>query len=97
MMKDRLIHPLHYVFEDDQFMVTSDSPIFSGETRAQYSVLMKAYETDDYFFLYITPRQAYLIGKNDFTAGNSDELRQKLVESLGMKFYKRYGKRSPDR
>jgi ABC-type multidrug transport system fused ATPase/permease subunit len=88
---DRLTMAQQYVFRDDVFEVRSEEPISKGQSENRYEVLYKAFETDDYFFLYIGPAVAYLLRKADFAPGAPEELRAKLREKLGRKFKEKHG------
>lgn len=88
---DRLTLPQQYAFHDDTFEVRSEEPISKGQLENRYELLYKAYETDDYFFLYLGPAVAYLLRKVDFPAGGPEELRAKLHEKLGRKFKEKHG------
>jgi hypothetical protein len=88
-MKDRMADPIEYVFLDDHFTVHSDGPLVSGDTKAIYEALFKAFETDDFFYLFIEPQRAFIVGKSDFSLGQPDELRARLRQALGKKFKER--------
>ncbi len=88
-MKDRLADPIQYVFLDDHFTVHSDGPLVSGDTKATYEALFKAFETDDFFYLFIEPQRAFIVGKSDFSLGQPEELRARLRQALGKKFKER--------
>lgn len=81
-----LSQPSSFVFDEQHFEVHSESPLLQGHTEGQYALIHKAYETADFFYVYITASQAHLIGKADLTAGSPAELRRLLQEQLGGRF-----------
>ncbi len=67
-----------FTFDDEKITVTSQSTMSSGNGDFQYHLLFKVYETKDSFYLYISPRQAYLLNKKDFIEGTPMECRALL-------------------
>ena len=51
-----------------------------------YNQLFHVYETWNYFYLYLTKNQTFVLRKDGFTLGNADGLRQFLAPLLGPRF-----------
>lgn len=75
-----------YIFYDDIIKASTEGDEFKGETKIEYSLLVKAYETNEYFFIYITKRQAFIIDKSTVEGGSPLEIRQKLMSCLDDKY-----------
>ena len=69
-----------YLFCDDALLVTSNGAAFSGESRVEYPVFVKVFETSRYFFLFQTKNQVYPVDKSSLESGCADEIRNKLKE-----------------
>ena len=76
-----------YVFQDRGFLASSSNDVHNGQSNTDYAVLMKAYETSKYFFLFISKNQAYIVDKATVSGGPVDDLRGKLQSILGKKYY----------
>ncbi len=51
-----------------------------------YEIIVDAYETDEYFFLFISKVQAHIIPKNSFVYNSPAEMRKLLTMKLGSRF-----------
>lgn len=71
-----------FIFDEDSFSIMQTGDIVSGTSTAQYSALVKVYETRENFYVYITPVQAYLLAKRDIVKGTSEELHCLLQSKL---------------
>lgn len=71
-----------FIFDEDSFSIIQTGDITSGTSTAQYSALIKAYETRETFYVYVTPVQAYLLPKKDIIKGAPEELRTLLQSKL---------------
>ena len=71
-----------FIFDEDSFSTMTTGDITSGTSTAQYSALIKVYETIEVFYVYITPVQAYLLPKKDIVKGTPEELRGLLQSKL---------------
>ena len=56
------------------------------ENDYKYNVFAKAVETDEYIFLYLTSRSAFLIDKSTIENGGIEEIRSKLQSYLDKKY-----------
>ena len=71
-----------FIFDEDNFSIMQTGDITSGTSTAQYSALIKVYETKEMFYVYVTPVQAYLLPKKDIVKGTPEELRALLQSKL---------------
>lgn len=55
-------------------------------TSVNYSTMLKAVETGQDFFLFLSPAQAIMVDKEYFTNGTPEELRAVLKDKLGANF-----------
>ena len=75
-----------YIFYDDMIKASTEGDEFNGETKIEYSLFVKAYETNEYFFIYITKRQAFMVDKSTIEGGTAADIRKKLIFYLGDKY-----------
>lgn len=75
-----------YVFYDDEITVSSVSEHLSAKDVLKYSIMVKAYETEKYFFIYISKRQVFVVDKATLEGGTAEDLRVKLLSVLGKKY-----------
>ncbi len=71
-----------FVFQEDGFLMSSESPLFKGDSTWQYSALHKVYETQNYLYLFITGAQAYILQKSGITGGTAEEIRSRMMKRL---------------
>lgn len=77
-----------YLFTDTNFTrsVRSEEGGLPDNSSLRYDGLVMAVETAKDFYLFTSPKQAYLVDKEYFTKGTPDELRETLRRVLGAKF-----------
>lgn len=78
--------PTSFIFRDDGFEVESTSTRWHGHTDSTYDQLSKVYETDGFFYLYISKNQAHIVGKADMSPGTPAELSRLFAEKMGGRF-----------
>ena len=71
-----------YVFYEDEFLVSSESPLLQGNSKMKYSAMHKVYETGNYMYLFITSAQAYLLDKTKIAGETAAELTALLSRQL---------------
>ncbi len=76
-----------FVFYDKNFEVTNQKGTFSHK----YFNLRKVFETNDYFYLYISKENAFLLSKKTFSLGTSEEFSSFIKNKCAFK-YKSYAK-----
>ncbi len=57
-----------------------------SRTVVFYNQFINAYETDEYFYLFIEKNRAFIIGKYGFTYNTPEEMRKLLTIKLGNRF-----------
>ncbi len=75
-----------YVFTDEKIFVTSNGAEYSGQAEIEYTLLVKAYETSEYFFLYQTKNQVFIVNKATIQNGTAGDIRNKLSSFLNKKY-----------
>lgn len=68
-----------YVFSDNGIQETSIGNGFESKTAFAYTDIIKVVETKNFFFLYISKQQAYIIDKQTLIGGTAEELKMKLL------------------
>jgi hypothetical protein len=71
-----------FVFCEDEFLLSSESPLFQGNSKMKYSAMHKVYETENYLYLFLTSAQAYLLDKSKIASETADELRGIISRQL---------------
>lgn len=75
-----------YIFCDNLLKVFTKSAKYNGEAEVEYSLLVRAFETSTYFFLFQTNNQAFLVEKATIEGGTVDDVRNKLSFYLKDKY-----------
>lgn len=71
-----------FVFYQDEFLLSSESPMFQGNSKMKYSAMHKVYETQNYMYLFLTSAQAYLLDKSKLASETVEELRARISRQL---------------
>jgi hypothetical protein len=83
-VQKKLDAPIDYMFTEEQVEASQVKPV-------QYDMISAAYETREFFYIYVSRRQIYIVGKKDFTTGSADDLSRLLKIKLGERFHVRSG------
>lgn len=75
-----------YDFGPDGFYVTSVSEFASSHSEINYTLLTRAYETKDAFYLFLHNKTAYIVDKSSLIQGNLISMRLNLQKTLKRKF-----------
>ncbi len=67
-----------YVFLDNVLKTVTKSQEYNGEAEIEYSLFVKVYETTNYFFLYQTNNQVFIVEKATVEGGTVEDIRNKL-------------------
>jgi hypothetical protein len=81
--------PDHFTFTEARIEASSgEEPGASGTsvTATPYELIYRAFETRDYFYIYVSLDQVYIICKNDITEGSAEDLRELLQTKLRIRF-----------
>lgn len=76
----------YFNWYDDHFSVKFNKNGIDSNTTYKYDSLLKAYEVNDFLYLFIAKSQAHLIPKNSFTKGTWMELSSVLKNALGDRY-----------
>ncbi len=76
-----------YIFYDNSFKIFAKNEVYNGEADIEYSLLVCAYETSKYFFLYQTNNQAFIVDKSTLVGGTAEEIKSKLSYFLKNKYF----------
>lgn len=71
-----------YYFYERTFKIREKSKM----VRVRYWQLHKIYETEEFFYLYLTKRYALLVDKASFTLGTSQEFAKYMKKKLKLKY-----------
>ncbi len=75
-----------FIFFDKNFEVKNNNGTFTY----RYFMLHKVFETKDFFYLYVTRENAFLISKSAFSLGSSDDFSKFIKKKCGIKFKKKF-------
>lgn len=75
-------------FRNTDFVVQNATQEVTGQTQAKYSVVVKAVETGDAFYIYPTKASFYLVSKRGFQTGTPQELSALLRANIEPGKYK---------
>lgn len=76
-----------FEFRNNDFIIKQKNNLYTGESAIKYEALYKVYETETMFYVFITPRQAFLINKNGIIDDNPNSLRTILMNEVDRKKY----------
>lgn len=71
-----------FSFYDKDFEIENNK----GKFKYKYSIFRKVYETDDFFYLYVTKENAFLVSKNTFSLGNATNFAKFMKQKCGFKY-----------
>jgi len=73
-----------FIFYDNCFDVNNEF----GSSQVRYSKLLKVYEHNDYFYLYLDKSNILVLKKSSFIIGNSDDFEDFIKHKVRFKFRK---------
>lgn len=76
-----------YIFCDNVVKVFTKSEGYNGAAEMKYTLLVKAYETSKYLFLYQSNNQAFIVDKATVVGGSFEDIRKKISSFLGDKYF----------
>lgn len=74
-----------FVFKEKVFEIEGGNGDVIGKSEIKYAILHKVYETKKFLYVYINPRQAYIVDKE--TVSDEVALRDLLISEVGNKKY----------
>ncbi len=72
-------------FYDKNLVVKNNN----GSFTYKYLLLRKVFETKTFFYLYVTKEDAFLVAKDSFTVGSSEEFSTFIKKKCSLKYRKR--------
>lgn len=75
-----------FVFKEEEFTVSSVGNNLTSENTIKWEALYGVYETKDYFYLYISKRQAFIVEKESMTPEERNLLAAHLLKTFGIKY-----------
>ncbi|MBR5947354.1 MAG: YcxB family protein [Clostridia bacterium] len=75
-----------YSFTDGEFTVATRMDGMDSVATFSYDLIEKAMETPEFFFIYQTKHTAFPVDKATIDGGTADELKEKLMKTLGNKY-----------
>lgn len=75
-----------YSFCDEHIRVLSRGEEYTGEAELRYTMVPKVMENSEYFFIYQSNNQVFVVDKSTVTGGSIGELSEKLKSSVKGKY-----------
>lgn len=79
----------HFSFYTNELIISNEV----GSSKFPYDKLYRVYETEDFMYLYINDRQAFLVNKAGFDGDVTEEVSHFLKEKMGRKYIVRFKNR----
>ena len=73
---------IHYVFKDNTFFMSAETPIGTEKAELPYGNIIKASEAEDDIYLYIAKNQAYIVDKSGFPDNNLTAFKNLICEKV---------------
>lgn len=88
--KNKLIHNMEneFVFTEDGFTMCQHGDGIDSSGNMEYSAVFKVFEAKEFFYIYLTKNQVYMIEKATLEGGSAYDLRELLIKNVGMSKYK---------
>lgn len=88
--KNKLIHNMEneFVFTEDGFTMCQHGDGTDSSSDMKYSVVFKVFEANEFFYIYLTKNQVYMVEKATIEGGSPYDLRELLIKNVGMSKYK---------
>lgn len=75
-----------YTFTDETIHIISNETEYSGQCEIKYSLIVNAFETKKYLFLYQNKSQVFIVDKSTINDGAIDDIKSKLISSISGKY-----------
>lgn len=88
--KNKFTHNMEnkFVFTQDGFAMYQCGGDTESSADIKYSAVFKIFETKEFFYIYLTQNQAYIVEKSTLEGGTPYDLREMFIKSVGMGKYK---------
>ena len=77
-----------YIFNEDDFEMSSNSIESSSSSKIKYSQIYKIYETKDYFYLFLDKASAAIVEKSGIENASAEDLRNLFESNLSKDKFK---------
>lgn len=77
---------IHFTVTEDTLRIDNEKKDIQSITTMNWSLVYKAYQTKDYFFIYISNMQSYVLPICDLVSGSAEEFGELLRMKLGKQF-----------
>ena len=67
-----------YTFGENSVHIVSQAEQYTGEAQVEYGLFIKVYETSEYFFVFQTKSQVFLVDKSTIQGGTAEDIRNRL-------------------
>ena len=67
-----------YTFGENSVHIVSQAEQYTGEAQVEYGLFIKVYETSEYFFVFQTKNQVFLVDKSTIQGGTAEDIRSRL-------------------
>ncbi len=75
-----------YTFCDNEVIAVAKNAEYSGVVKLKYSLIFKAAETSQHFFIYENKSQVFIVDKSTLLGGTAEDIKNKLMPLLGKKY-----------
>lgn len=88
--QNKLLHGVvnNIVFKDDTILIEQCGENTSATAKINYDAAWRVYEIEKFIYIYVNPRQAYIVEKSTIEGGTAMDLRMLLVQKIGADKYK---------
>ena len=80
---------VNYKFKNGKLSVRIENSGGNLDKSKQIEDMFRAYETDDYYFLYIKRNETFILRKSGFTEGTPKELSEELMKKMGNRYIRK--------
>ena len=88
--QNKLLHGVvnNIAFKDNAMLIEQCGENTSATAEINYEAVWRVYETKEFIYVYVNPRQAHIVNKSTITDGTAVDLRIFLTKAVGMSKYK---------
>ena len=88
--QNKLLHGVvnNIVFKDNAMLIEQSGENTSATAEINYEAVWRVYETKEFIYVYVNPRQAHIVDKSTVMGGTAMDLRMLLVLKIGEDKYK---------
>lgn len=88
--RNKLLHGVvnSFTFQQSEILIEQQGENTDSTAKINYEAVWRVYETKDFVYIYVNPRQAHIVDKDTIEGSTPLELRAFLIGQLGIKKYK---------